>query len=1016
MMVLSMSSGSDTVCSMRNLLEGLNSAQRSAVEHGDGPLLIVAGAGTGKTTVLTRRYVRLLFGTTEATSQNNPSTAVQPSLTTENLLALTFTEKAAQEMEDRVLELLPNGAYDFWISTFHEFCQRILEKYALEIGLPTQFRILNETDAWLLLKRRIHELPLNHYRPLGNPVKFLSHLLKHFSRAKDEGITPERYLEFSKNAALDGDAEFVTGERARLKEIADCYFAYQQILREESAFDFADLITETLRLLNERPHVLKELQKRFAHVLVDEFQDTNWAQYELIKLITGNAGNLTVVGDDDQAIYKFRGASLANILQFRDDFQNCATVTLTENYRSRQKILDRSYEIITKNNPNRLEVRLADTGLVKKLKSHRGEGGSVDVAWYKSLQDETEGVAAKILSLKEANPTLAWNEIAILSRSNDGATPFTDALERHGIPFRFFALRGLYAKPVVVDITAIFSLLDGTRESSAVWRVMASSAYTFSAKEIAQFLQYARRKRYASLWGSLESARMIPDLGREGQKRAETLVAHVQNLSEAARRETPLRMLQLTLDKTGYLSTVMDLPESEKIESIGNLNGFAERIRRYEQSTHAPTLKGFMEEFRLEIDSGEEGSISIDPNEGPNLVKVLTVHASKGLEFDHVFIISLVDQRFPTRERHHAIPLPDGLINERLPERDTHLEEERRLLYVAMTRAKDSVTLTGAEQYSGLRKKKPSIFLQELGFNPSHLQARASSALLSLLPPEQVPTAELTAEQEIYPLKRRFSFTQLAAFRSCPLQYKFAHVYKIPILGSYQKSFGQCIHLTLQEILQLHIERGKATQENLFSPSSELKVKVGLRVPLEEALEIYEKRWAENDDWYENHQRYKEYHAKGTEAVKAMIGVWQTSVPDIAYLERPFDWRVGDHSLKGKVDRIDHLPGEKFGIIDYKTGAAKHADSIETKDKEQLWIYQISMEEMGLPVSSLKYVYVLTGEETAVNLLQGERREKFCEDTLRRMKEILLSKFTPSPSPFICKYCDFRHICEYRRL
>ncbi|MEK7115876.1 MAG: UvrD-helicase domain-containing protein, partial [Patescibacteria group bacterium] len=406
---------------MTGLLDNLNDAQRIAVTHTDGPLLIVAGAGTGKTTVLTRRYAYLLE------SQG---------LTTDNLLALTFTDKASGEMEDRVLQLLPNGAYDFWISTFHGFCQRVLERYAFEIGLPNRFRLLNDTDAWLLLARRLNELPLDRYRPLGNPTKFLAGLLTHFSRAKDEGITPERYLEFTENLVLDGDQEFVTGERARLKEIADCYFAYRRILREEGALDFGDLIVETLRVFREVPRARKELHAQFADVLVDEFQDTNWAQYELMKLIAGDRKNLTVVGDDDQAIYKFRGASLANILQFREDFPEAKTVALTENYRSHQEILDAAYLCIQKNDPNRLEIRLATTGLSKRLTSQSGTGGVVTALWSTTLEEEAEHVAARIREMKEADATLAWNEWAILSRSNDGCEPFLRALERHGIPFR----------------------------------------------------------------------------------------------------------------------------------------------------------------------------------------------------------------------------------------------------------------------------------------------------------------------------------------------------------------------------------------------------------------------------------------------------------------------------------------------------------------------------------------------------------------------------------------------------
>lgn len=988
---------------MTDLLEGLNESQKRAVEHEDGPLLIVAGAGTGKTTVLTRRYAHLLES---------------KKLTSESILAVTFTEKAAGEMEDRVLQLLPNGTYDFWISTFHGFCQRVLEEYALEIGLPTHFRLLTETDAWLLLKRRIEELPLDYYRPLGNPVKFLAELLKHFSRAKDEGVTPERYLQFAGHAALDGDAEFVTGERARLKELADCYFAYQRILREEGALDFGDLINETLRLLRERPRVLKELQARFQYMMVDEFQDTNWAQYELIKLLAGEKKNLTVVGDDDQSIYKFRGASLANILQFRDDFPNCATVTLTENYRSNQEVLDAAYECITKNNPNRLEVRLASSGLVKKLNAAKGAGGDVSVSWHRTIEDEAEGVAQKIRGFKETDPELRWSDIAILSRSNDGAEPFIRALERHGIPFRFFALRGLYAKPEVVNITALFSLLDGTRESPAVWRLMASPIYGFPARDISTLLQFANKKRGRSLWEAMESVRAIPGVEPEGLKRVETLVNHVLNLSEAARRETPLRMLQLVLDKTGYLSTIMKSTEQEKIESINVLNGFADRIRRYEASTHAPTLKGFMEEFRLEVDSGEEGSLNVDPNEGPELVKVLTVHASKGLEFRHVFIVSMVDQRFPTRVRKDAIPLPDGLVNERLPEGDAHLEEERRLFYVAVTRAKESVTFTGAESYGGSRKKKPSVFLSETGLDLSKLEPREASSTVALAPPVPVDLEDVLSQDDgTFQLKRRFSFTQLAAFESCPLQYKFAHVYKIPILGSFQKSFGNCIHLTFEDVLKLHEERGRSQQADLFgAPTPTLVPTTGFRVTIAEAMEIFESRWAENDDWFETKARYEEYHTQGRAAVKQTMEEWTKNPPDIAYLERPFDWSVGEHSLRGKVDRIDRRPDGTFAIMDYKTGAAKTEDSVQTKDKEQLWIYQLAMEEMGLPITSLEYVYVLTGERLSVELLQGEKREEFRRKVGERMKEILLSRFLPTPSPFICKYCDFRSICESRKL
>ncbi|HEU0051125.1 MAG TPA: UvrD-helicase domain-containing protein, partial [Patescibacteria group bacterium] len=685
---------------MENFLESLNESQIQAVTHTHGPLLIVAGAGTGKTTVLTRRYGYLL-----------KEEHVKP----ENLLALTFTEKAAGEMEDRVLQLLPSGTYDFWISTFHGFCQRVLEAHGLEIGLPNQFRLLTPTDAWLLLKRRFEELPLEHYRPLGNPVKFLRSLLQHISRAKDEGITPEQYLSFITNLVLDGDAEAAEGEKKRLQELADCYFAYRKILLEEGCLDFGDLILETLRLFRERPAVLQEYRNQFAFIMVDEFQDTNWAQYELIKLLAAPKQNLTVVGDDDQAIYKFRGASLANILQFRDDFPHALTVALTHNYRSRKEILDAAYAFIKKNDPNRLEVKLKDTGLSKALNAIQGQGGRVEVIWEKTIEAETETVCEKIKALKKQHPESSWNDFAILVRSNDGAEPFVRGLERHGIPFQFLALRGLYGKPVVLDVIALLSLLDGFHQSAYVWRVLTLPCYPFPAKDMAFALQFANRKGIP-LWQAIQdAARHHPELSlsEEGVRMAGKLVSHIENLAETAKREPPLKVLQFTLDKTGYLQSIMRLPEREKMESIQLLNAFADRLKRYEASTHGPSLRGFLEELQMEIESGEEGALDFDPDAGPELVKILTVHAAKGLEFKHVFVVSMVDQRFPTRARSETIPLPDGLVQERLPEGDLHLEEERRLFYVALTRAKETLVLTGASHYGGARQKKPSSFLEE---------------------------------------------------------------------------------------------------------------------------------------------------------------------------------------------------------------------------------------------------------------------------------------------------------------
>ncbi len=973
-----------------SLLEGLNPAQRAAVEHASGPLLIVAGAGTGKTTVLTRRYAHLL---------------AQPGTSTERVLALTFTEKAAGELEDRILQLLPAGAYDFWISTFHGFCQRVLEAHALDIGLPNQFRLLTSTEAWLLLRRHLSKLPLEYYKPLGNPTKFLRAIMTHISRAKDEGVTAERYAAFVETAEL-GEGEAAESERKRLRELAAVYGVYQQLLHDEGYLDFGDLILEVLRLFRERPMVLKQYQDQFEHVLVDEFQDTNWAQYELVKLLAARTRNITVVGDDDQAIYKFRGASLANILQFRDDFPESVTVALVENYRSKSEILETAYRFICQNNPNRLEIRL---GISKELQAMAGTGGEVKALWCASEHAEAEAVARDIQAKKKADPTLTWNDFAILVRSNDGADPFVRACDRFKIPFQFLALRGLYSKPTVLDVHAMLALVDGYHESSAVWRVLGLACYGWSAKDASECLHEANR-RGKPLWHVIQDVARgtrFGELSERCGRIADKLVNDLARVAEVARRQPPMEVLHTCLDASGYLAEVMKRPERERQEAIQHLNGFAERLRRYETAVHNPSLRGFLEEFDLELDSGEEGALAFDPDAGPEFVRLLTVHAAKGLEFRHVYVVSLVDQRFPSRGRPEAIPLPEGLVQERLPEGNAHLEEERRLFYVALTRAKDTLTLCGARDYGGTREKKPSIFFAEAGVELS--EAQGESGILNTfvaVAPEDQPVSDVVH----YALKRRFSFTQLAAFRKCPLQYKLEHIYRIPKLGKYQKSFGQSVHRAFQNILGLHHQRTAERQVSLFEANT--TPPSGFSVSVDEGIELLREAW--DDQWYPNRETHDEYVAHGKQAVRNFIRECEARLPQVYAVEKPFTLILGPHSIKGQIDRIDRLPDGTVRVLDYKTGKAK--EELEAEEKEQLHLYQLALEGQGLTVSSLAYVYVLDWVVTEVDPLTGPKRQAFLDKLQGRMDAILVSDFAPTPDRFTCKYCDFNKICEFRKL
>src|SRR2546430_7274029 len=345
------------------VLDGLNDTQRAAVMHDAGPLLIIAGAGTGKTTVITRRIAWLI---------------AQKKARPEEILALTFTDKAAAEMEERVDTLVPYGYADVEIATFHAFGDRLLREHALELGLQPDFRVLNRAEQVIFLRDRLFQLPLERYRPLGDPTRHIQALITLISRCKDEDIACEEYLAFAERLATLARA---TPEDAALRErvaqqleLARAYAKYQELMAASGAIDFGDQIVHALRLLRVRPYVLAGLQRRFKYILVDEFQDTNWGQFEIVKLLGARHGNVACVADDDQSIYKWRGAAISNVLGFLERYPEARQVVLTENYRSHQPILDSAYRLIKNNNPDRLEVKYGITKHLTAVKQTAGRG------------------------------------------------------------------------------------------------------------------------------------------------------------------------------------------------------------------------------------------------------------------------------------------------------------------------------------------------------------------------------------------------------------------------------------------------------------------------------------------------------------------------------------------------------------------------------------------------------------------------------------------------------------------
>jgi len=917
------------------LLEHLNKEQLAAVTHKSGPLLIVAGAGTGKTTVITRKIAWL----------------VEQGLAKPNeILALTFTEKAASEMEDRVVKLLPYGYLDLWISTFHSFAKRILDAHALDIGLPVNFRLLKDTDIWVLLRQNIDRLNLDYYRPLGTPTKFLHALIKHFSRAKDELITPQDYVDFAKNFKFESDSDVTdkgddeAGERKRIMEIAQAYAVYQKILVENDALDFGDLINYTHELFKKRPAIAKRYQKQFKYILIDEFQDTNFAQYELIKLLIGEGNNITVVGDDDQSIYKFRGASVSNILKFKKDFPQAKEITLTENYRSRQNILDLAYDFIQQNNPDRLEAKLK---ISKKLESKRTGKGRVEVLECKDFHEEAEAVVTRMMEKKQADRESTWNDFAVLVRSNDAGQIFMDVFDKVGIPYLQVSRRGLFFKPVVADVIAYMDYLDNHHDSQSLYKVMNFPIFGFSHNDLAGVLHYSRKKT-KSLYESLREQEMVTEMSEEGKKAVEKLLALTDQHGELA-KEKPVNevFVQLVADLK-FLSGLQE--EGQKYASANFLDQFYRKVKDFTVDNPKRLLHDFVEEMHLELAAGEQGSLDIDTETGPETVKIITVHSAKGLEFKYVFVAALADKKFPAIKRPDPIELPDKLVKDILPSGDFHIQEERRLFYVALTRAKDELTLSYAQDYGGSSQRKPSVFLSELGLGPKTVEGQPTGKVVFS------KTEKGGQKKHRLPLPRRFSFTAISDFRKCPLEYKYRHILRVPEAQTASLSFGQTIHRTLENYLKLYLQELNSKQGDLFGSTK--KPEKAKLPEFSKMKEFYEESWV--DDWYEDKKQKEEYRKQGRDIIKNIFEEFKVNPPKPRYIEQNFKLGIGEYLFTGKIDRADQGPGGLL-IVDYKTGSGKNRPLAKV-DKEQLLIYQWAANEfLKEQVRELQYWYLREG-------------------------------------------------------
>jgi DNA helicase II / ATP-dependent DNA helicase PcrA len=962
------------------ILDGLNEAQREAVTHDAGPLLIIAGAGTGKTTVITRRIAWLI---------------AQRKARPEEILALTFTDKAAAEMEERVDTLVPYGYADVQISTFHAFGDRLVREHSLEVGLTPDFSVLSRAEQVIFFRDRLFDFPLEHYRPLGDPTRHIRAILSLISRCKDEDVAPSEYLAYAERvlrAAAQHPDDAELPERAALHtELAQTYARYQELMAREGAIDFGDQIVYALKILRSRAWVLGSYQRRFKYILVDEFQDTNYAQFEIVKLLAARHHSLAVVADDDQSIYKFRGAAISNVLGFLEVYPAARRVVLTENYRSHQQILDAAYRLIAYNNPDRLEVQ---AGITKQLTATAGDGKEPVHFHYETATQEADGVAETIRE-KVQRGDWRYDDVAILVRSNNDADQFLRSLNLRGIPWTFSGNQGLYGRPEVRLLIAFLRCVVHPDDSISLHYLASSGLYHVPIVDLTRCSTYADRK-HRWLFDIFRHTADIPEtrdeLSDEGRRAIAQLVADLTRYMELGRELPTGELLYQFLTDSGWLTRMSRAASARDEAEVKNISKFFDRVRSASRALKYDNVREFVKHLDDLIDAGDDPAVA-EADEDARAVRVLTVHKAKGLEFPVVFLVNLVQEKFPSRRRREALELPVELIKDTLPTGDFHLQEERRLFYVGMTRARRELYLASARDYGSTRERKVSLFVVEALDLPKDaarpFKAQALEEIARFAPPAGVSDAEppLASDEPLV-----LSHKQIDDYQTCPLKYRYIHLLRVPILRHHTVVYGNTIH----KVVEAYLKRRAA----------------GNYMSLEDLLAVYEREW-ENQGFltWEHHEARK---AAGRKALTRFWHDEEAHGVKPTWIEKEFGFTLGPDRVRGRYDRVDE---ELLGaiIVDYKTSeVAERKDADRRAEKNlQLKIYALAWREMtgALPQRvELRFLDSnVVGRHTPTDADVEEAKSAVRTASLG----IRGRRFAATPSYRACRHCAYNQICAY---
>lgn len=939
-----------------SILDGLNDQQLVAARHTTGPQLVIAGAGTGKTQVITRRIAHLI-----------ESGVAKP----QQILALTFTEKAAREMQERLYELIGWESFQVAVQTFNAFGVSLLGRYSTHIGRSIRGGLINDTQKTLILKQHIDEISFKYYGPQTDMIEFLDGLVAYIGELQNKGITVSEYQNFVDTVTVN-PGDWHPRDIAEQADLLAVYAKYEELKERLGLFDYSDQLHIPLRILEEKPHLAERLGREYHFVLVDEYQDTNRVQDALLRKFIGSDGNIFAVGDDDQAIYGFRGADIENILDFTQHFSVAAPVALIQNYRSGQSILDAAYALIQHNNPHRLENQL---GIGKRLVALPDVADEVNYRAFAKPAEELEATAEALkTSIEQGDGT-----VAVLAATHAPLRSLAKILERRGVPYALSTWVSIFSQPEMLSSWHLLKWLALAADDEAISHVLMGPYFSWTPAWLHELA--ASEDTLDGLEAALRSSASemcVQAIGKLDEWRGWAQTLPVSQL-----------VFRLVFD-TGVGDEWQRLGQSNSriLHVFEDLHRLLEHMQDFESVAVGGTLREYLQTFPKppELETQE-------PVGDANGVQLLTVHASKGLEFDEVYIIGCTAKSWSAGVR-PGRRVPEELLPVVEPARE--VEEFRRLMYVAITRAKRRLMLSSSVGTAGGSKQQVSpLLIEALG------ESKISSAIAGVvLGPKQENS--LIKLQRFYPLKDKnvtetlpfedgdgwlnLSVTALGGYEFCPFEFYLQHVLGIAQPMGPQLAFGTALHGVFEQYYGMLRRDGRVDERVLHAMLDEGWSNKG-----------YDSHHLAEADRALAHTTLDNFLVREGQTARVVLGV-----------EMPIRFEIPEARLRlrGKIDLLEQ--DEEGSVVrDFKTGRTKtDASKLDklTKDNFQLRTYALALEVLqGLAPSTVVLDYVVTGVEGSARFSPTILRNH--RDKLVTMAENIRARaFAPNASSL--------HVCS----